>query len=86
MQLFKCRTGYLDWAIYLDLEESHKNSCRKSSSTNLHTHIVFAKIYTRYLLFFIFRTLEEYFYENCIRPEGDDIDDEDFRIKVARYF
>ena len=33
----------------------------------------------------IFRTLEEYFYENCIRPEGDDIDDEDFRIKVARY-
>ena len=34
----------------------------------------------------IFRTLEEYFYENCIRPEGDDIDDEDFRIKVARYF
>ena len=28
------------------------------------------------------RTLEEYFYESCIRPEGDDIDDEDFRIKI----
>ena len=77
-----CRTGYLDWAIYLDLEESHKNSCRKSSSTNLHTNIVFAKICTYFVS--IFRTLEEYFYENCIRPEGDDIDDEDFRIKVAR--
>lgn len=28
------------------------------------------------------RTLEEYFYETCIIPEGDDIDDEDFRIKI----
>ena len=28
------------------------------------------------------RTLEEYFYENCIRPEGDDIDDEEFKIKI----
>ncbi len=28
------------------------------------------------------RTLEEYFYESCIIPEGDDIDDEDFRIKI----
>ena len=28
------------------------------------------------------RTLEEYFYESCIIPEGDDIDDEDFKIRV----
>ena len=28
------------------------------------------------------KTLEQYFFENCITPEGDDIDDEDFRIKV----
>ena len=28
------------------------------------------------------RTLEEYFYESCIIPEGDDIDDEDFRIRI----
>jgi hypothetical protein len=27
------------------------------------------------------RTLEKYFNENCITPEGDDIDDEDFRIR-----
>ena len=26
--------------------------------------------------------LDEYFYESCIRPEGEDIDDEDFRIKI----
>ena len=36
--------------IPISLKESHKNSCRKSSSTNLYTHIVFAKIYTRYIL------------------------------------
>ena len=29
------------------------------------------------------RTLEEYFYESCIIPEGDDIDDEDFKIRVV---
>lgn len=28
------------------------------------------------------RTLEEYFYEECIIPEGDDIDEEDFRIRI----
>jgi len=27
------------------------------------------------------KTLEEYFYEKCIIVEGDDIDDEDFRIR-----
>ncbi|TRY68237.1 hypothetical protein TCAL_06841 [Tigriopus californicus] len=28
------------------------------------------------------RTLEEYFYEECIIPEGDDIDEEDFQIRI----
>ncbi len=28
------------------------------------------------------RTLDEYFYETCVIPEGDDIDDEDFRIRI----
>ena len=28
------------------------------------------------------RTLEEYFYESCIRTEGEDIDDEEFRIRL----
>ena len=28
------------------------------------------------------RTLEEFFYESCIVPEGDDIDDEDFKIRI----
>jgi hypothetical protein len=26
--------------------------------------------------------LEEYFYESCILSEGDDIDDEDFKIRI----
>ena len=28
------------------------------------------------------RTIERYFYEECIEPEGEDIDDEDFKIKI----
>ena len=28
------------------------------------------------------RTLEQYFYDYCIIPEGDDIDDEDFKIRI----
>ena len=28
------------------------------------------------------RTLEQYFYDYCIIPEGDDIDDEDFKISI----
>ena len=29
------------------------------------------------------RTLEEHLFENCISTEGDDIDDEDFRIRIS---
>ena len=28
------------------------------------------------------RTIERYFYEECIAPEGEDIDDEEFRIRI----
>lgn len=28
------------------------------------------------------KTLEQYFYEKCIIVEGDDIDDEDFKIRL----
>jgi len=28
------------------------------------------------------RTIERYFYEECISPEGEDIDDEEFRIRI----